>query len=102
MIVYSFGLLKLDSWYLVDLWGRRAILMSGAIVVRVPASFGLISGFVDSLPSIQMSLALFTIGWWLYVDISQTPQAVVICVIIYNAAFGYRYAAILCLCLPML
>ena len=38
-----------------------------------------------------MTIALLTIGWWLYVDLAETPQAVVVCVIIYNAAFGYRY-----------
>jgi len=63
----------IPTWYLVDKWGRRAILMSGAVV---------------------MTLALFTIGWWLYVDLAQTPQAVVICVIIYNAAFGYSWGPI--------
>jgi len=63
----------IPTWYLVDQWGRRAILMSGAVV---------------------MVLALFTIGWWLYVDLAQTPQAVVVCVIIYNAAFGYSWGPI--------
>ena len=40
----------------------------------------------------QMSVALFLTGWWMYVDVPQTPQAVVICVIVYNAFFGYRYS----------
>jgi hypothetical protein len=40
-----------------------------------------------------MALALFTAGWWLYIDVPRTPQAVVACVIVYNAAFGYRYVA---------
>lgn len=30
----------------------------------------------------------------MYVDIPQTPQAVVICVIIFNAAFGYSWGPI--------
>lgn len=29
----------------------------------------------------------------MYVDIPETPQAVVACVIIFNAAFGYRYGS---------
>jgi len=63
----------IPTWYLVDLWGRRVILMSGAIV---------------------MAIALFTAGWWLYIDVPKTPQAVVACVIIYNAAFGYSWGPI--------
>jgi len=27
----------------------------------------------------------------MYIDVPQTPNAVVVCVIIFNAAFGYRY-----------
>lgn len=38
-----------------------------------------------------MGIALGLTGWWMYIDIPQTPQAVVVCVIIFNAAFGYRY-----------
>lgn len=38
-----------------------------------------------------MGIALGLTGWWMYVDIPETPQAVVVCVIIFNAAFGYRY-----------
>ncbi|KZS93142.1 general substrate transporter [Sistotremastrum niveocremeum HHB9708] len=67
-IIYTLS--TIPTWYLVDLWGRRAILMSGAIV---------------------MALALFATGWWMYVDLPQTPNAVVICVIIFNAAFGYSW-----------
>ncbi|KAL4241761.1 major facilitator superfamily protein [Abortiporus biennis] len=57
-------------WYLVDRWGRRIILLSGAVV---------------------MGLALAATGWWMYIDIPQTPKAVVTCVIIFNAAFGYSW-----------
>ena len=39
----------------------------------------------------QMAGALMATGWWMYLDIPQTPNAVVFCVIIFNAAFGYRY-----------
>ncbi|KAK0478267.1 general substrate transporter [Armillaria novae-zelandiae] len=60
----------LPPWYLVDRWGRRAILLSGAVV---------------------MAIALGATGWWMYVDVPQTANAVVICVIIYNAAFGYSW-----------
>ncbi|KAI0687760.1 general substrate transporter [Cytidiella melzeri] len=60
----------LPPWYLVDRWGRRLILLSGAIV---------------------MGVALAMTGWWMYIDIPQTPQAVVVCVIIFNAAFGYSW-----------
>lgn len=38
-----------------------------------------------------MAIALGFTGWWMYVDVLETPQAVVACVIIYNAAFGYRF-----------
>ena len=37
-----------------------------------------------------MAIALGATGWWLYVDVPATPKAVVVCVIIFNAAFGYR------------
>lgn len=38
-----------------------------------------------------MCAALSATGWWIYVDQDITPNAVVICVIVFNAAFGYRY-----------
>lgn len=60
-------------WYLVDRWGRRFILLSGAVV---------------------MALALSTIGWFIYVELPYTPGAVVIFVIIYNAFFGYSWGPI--------
>ncbi|KAF8213160.1 hypothetical protein K438DRAFT_1956578 [Mycena galopus ATCC 62051] len=59
----------LPPWYLVDRWGRRPILLSGAVI---------------------MATALVATGYWLYIDVPQTAQAVVVCVIIFNAAFGYR------------
>lgn len=37
-----------------------------------------------------MSAALVATGWWMAIDVPNTPNAVVICVIIFNAAFGYR------------
>lgn len=41
-----------------------------------------------------MAIALGATGWFMYIDIPQTPKAVVICVIVYNAFFGYRYVGI--------
>ncbi|KAK7059064.1 hypothetical protein VNI00_001688 [Paramarasmius palmivorus] len=63
----------LPPWYLVDRWGRRPILLSGAVI---------------------MAIALGATGWWMYIDVPRTPKAVVICVIIYNAAFGYSWGPI--------
>jgi len=60
----------LPPWYLVDRWGRRAILLSGAVI---------------------MGAALVATGYWMYIDVPQTAQAVVVCVIIFNAAFGYSW-----------
>ncbi|CAL1695290.1 unnamed protein product [Somion occarium] len=60
----------LPPWYLVDRWGRRLILLTGAVV---------------------MGIALGFTGWWMYIDVPETPKAVVTCVIIYNAAFGYSW-----------
>ncbi|EPQ29075.1 uncharacterized protein PFL1_03364 [Pseudozyma flocculosa PF-1] len=66
-------LATVPTWFLVDLWGRRAILMSGAVVCGI---------------------ALGLCGWFLYLDASYTPQAVVGCVIVYNAFFGYSWGPI--------
>ncbi|KAF8269317.1 general substrate transporter [Lactarius quietus] len=70
-IIYTLS--TLPTWYLVDRWGRRSILMSGAVV---------------------MAIALCATGWFMYIDIPQTPKAVVVCVIIYNAFFGYSWGPI--------
>ncbi|KAF8074109.1 hypothetical protein FPV67DRAFT_1480790 [Lyophyllum atratum] len=63
----------LPPWYLVDRWGRRPILLSGAGV---------------------MSLALCATGFWMFLDVAWTPNAVVVSVIVYNAAFGYSWGPI--------
>jgi hypothetical protein len=38
----------------------------------------------------KMSASLVATGWWMYVDVPSTPNAVVVCVILFNAFFGYR------------
>lgn len=63
----------IPPWYLVDIWGRRFILMSGAIV---------------------MAFFLMLIGYWMYLDTTFTPTAVVVCVVAYNAAFGFSWGPI--------
>jgi MFS family permease len=63
----------IPPWYLVDRWGRRPILLSGAVI---------------------MSLALAAISYWIYVDVHYTPNMVVLFVIIYNAFFGYSWGPI--------
>ncbi|KAF8074086.1 hypothetical protein FPV67DRAFT_1480679 [Lyophyllum atratum] len=70
-IVYLLS--TLPPWYLVDHWGRRPILLSGAGV---------------------MSLALCATGFWMFLDVAWTPNAVVVSVIVYNAAFGYSWGPI--------
>jgi hypothetical protein len=42
----------------------------------------------------QMATALVATGWWMYIDVAQTPNAVVVCVIVFNAAFGYSWGPI--------
>jgi len=42
----------------------------------------------------QMATALVATGWWMYIDVPQTPNAVVICVIVFNAAFGYSWGPV--------
>ncbi|KAJ3896911.1 hypothetical protein GG344DRAFT_35675 [Lentinula edodes] len=70
-IVYVLS--TLPPWYLIDRWGRRPILLSGAVI---------------------MAIALFATGYFMYLDHPETPNAVVVCVIIFNAAFGYSWGPI--------
>ncbi|KAJ3771280.1 hypothetical protein EV361DRAFT_887287 [Lentinula raphanica] len=70
-IVYLLS--TLPPWYLIDRWGRRPILLSGAVI---------------------MAIALFATGYFMYLDRPETPNAVVTCVIIFNAAFGYSWGPI--------
>ncbi|KAL0940639.1 hexose transporter [Colletotrichum truncatum] len=69
----TYFLSTIPPWYLVDRWGRRPILLSGAVV---------------------MSVSLSLISYWIYLDIPATPTLVVIFVMIYNAAFGYSWGPI--------
>jgi len=41
---------------------------------------------------VQMAIALGATGYFMAINIPITPRAVVGCVIIYNAFFGYRYS----------
>ncbi|POY74991.1 hypothetical protein BMF94_1967 [Rhodotorula taiwanensis] len=61
------------TWYLVDSLGRRPILLSGATI---------------------MAVALSLCGFFLWMDKGYTPVAVVSCVIVYNAAFGFSWGPI--------
>lgn len=63
----------IPPWYLMDKWGRRPILLSGAII---------------------MSVALAAISYFIYIDVYYTPRMVVIFVIIYNAFFGYSWGPV--------
>jgi hypothetical protein len=63
----------IPPWYLVDRWGRRPILLSGAVA---------------------MIISLSLISYFLFIDIRLTPRLVVIFVMIYNAAFGASWGPI--------
>ncbi|KAM7208636.1 Sugar transporter domain containing protein [Naviculisporaceae sp. PSN 640] len=63
----------IPPWYIVDRWGRRPILLSGAVA---------------------MVISLSLISYYIHLDIASTPNAVVGLVMIYNAAFGYSWGPI--------
>lgn len=69
----TYLLSTIPPWYIVDRWGRRYILLSGAIV---------------------MTLTLSSISYFMFLDIPATRTLVVIFVMIYNAAFGYSWGPI--------
>ena len=69
----TYLLATVPPWYLVDRWGRRAILLSGAVA---------------------MVVALSLISYFIYIDIHETPTLVVVFVMIYNAAFGFSWGPI--------
>ncbi|GJN94143.1 hypothetical protein Rhopal_007217-T1 [Rhodotorula paludigena] len=70
-IVYVLS--TIPPWYLVDTLGRRPILLTGATL---------------------MAISLGLVGFFLYLDQTYTPLAVVVCVIIYNASFGFSFGPI--------
>ncbi|KAH3680235.1 hypothetical protein WICMUC_000416 [Wickerhamomyces mucosus] len=63
----------LPPWILIDKWGRRPILLSGAII---------------------MGTSLFLISYALYLNTETTRHIVVILVIIFNAGFGFSFGPI--------
>lgn len=63
----------IPPWYVVDKWGRRPILLSGAVA---------------------MMLSLSLISYFIYLQASWTPNCVVLFVMIYNAAFGASWGPI--------
>lgn len=69
----TYFLSTIPPWYLVDKWGRRPILLSGAVA---------------------MTISLSMISYFMYLDSTWTPNFVVLFVIIYNAAFGYSWGPI--------
>jgi sugar porter (SP) family MFS transporter len=69
----TYLLSTIPPWYLVDRWGRRMILLTGAIA---------------------MAVSLSMISYFIYLDITWTPRLVVLFVMIYNAAFGYSWGPI--------
>jgi hypothetical protein len=63
----------IPPWYIVDRWGRRPILLSGAVA---------------------MVISLSLISYFIYLNVDATPALVVVFVMIYNAAFGYSWGPI--------
>lgn len=60
-------------WYVIDRWGRRVILLSGALL---------------------MCVSLSLIAYFIAIDTYSTPTYVVFFVITYNAAFGYSWGPV--------
>ncbi|KAJ5584103.1 uncharacterized protein N7459_003903 [Penicillium hispanicum] len=69
----SYLLSTIPPWYLVDGWGRRPILLSGAVA---------------------MIVSLSLISYFIYIEIGATPTLTVIFVMVYNAAFGASWGPI--------
>lgn len=70
-IVYVLS--TIPTWFLVDSWGRRPILLSGALLC---------------------ALTLGACGLFMRADRAYTPMAVAVCVVLFNAAFGYSWGPI--------
>ncbi|KAJ5888868.1 Mitochondrial substrate/solute carrier [Penicillium taxi] len=69
----TYLLSTIPPWYIVDRWGRRPILLSGAIA---------------------MLISLSLISYFIYIEIAATPMLTVIFVMIYNASFGASWGPI--------
>lgn len=69
----TYLLSTIPPWYLVDNWGRRPILLSGAVA---------------------MMISLSMISYFIYIEIPATPTLTVIFVMLYNAAFGASWGPI--------
>lgn len=69
----TYLLSTIPPWYVVDRWGRRIILLSGAVA---------------------MVISLSLMSYFLYLDIRATATLVVILVMVYNAAFGASWGPI--------
>jgi sugar porter (SP) family MFS transporter len=69
----TYFLSTIPPWYIVDRWGRRIILLSGAVA---------------------MTISLSAISYFIFLDVKSTPTMVVLFVMIYNAAFGYSWGPI--------
>ena len=69
----TYLLSTVPPWYLVDRWGRRRILLSGALA---------------------MVVSLSLISYFLFLQIAWTPRLVVLFVIVYNACFGASWGPI--------
>ncbi|KAI9894626.1 MAG: hypothetical protein M1814_001982 [Vezdaea aestivalis] len=60
-------------WFIIDDWGRRVILISGAVL---------------------MTISLSLISYFMFLELRATPKLVVLFVMIYNGAFGYSWGPI--------
>ena len=69
----TYLLATIPPWYLADRWGRRIILLSGAIA---------------------MVISLSLISYFIFIDIHYTPVLTVLFVMIYNASFGASWGPI--------
>ncbi|KAI0972907.1 sugar transporter-domain-containing protein [Xylaria arbuscula] len=69
----TYLLSTIPPWYIVDRWGRRVILLTGAIA---------------------MAISLSLVSYFIHLDIGSTPTLVVVFVMLYNAAFGYSWGPI--------
>ncbi|KAL1901464.1 Ribulose bisphosphate carboxylase large chain [Sporothrix stenoceras] len=69
----TYFLSTIPPWYIVDRWGRRVILLTGAVAMCISLSF---------------------ISYFIFLDLPTTRIYVVAFVMIYNAAFGYSWGPI--------